>query len=75
MDKYFYQNGYCGYIRCNSLNPVRYEKEDTEAAYKKREMVCMNVENGKCSMGEECSVFNAAPEVIENEELLDDKKL
>ena len=69
MKKYYYQEGKCSLYGVHSKNPIVYESEtDTDLTYKRGQLVCEAVLQGKCDFVDNCPVLLDAPEVLEDDE-------
>lgn len=65
MEKYFYIEELCPLCHYRGLFPAVYERDGE--GYRRKAMVCRQVEDGKCQQSAGCPVFLAAPEQIPRE--------
>ena len=74
MKKFWYEEGMCRALGYKGQYPVTYTSED-KITYKRSCMSCSAIADGHCTQHETCEVFWAAPESMENNWQLRDKKM
>lgn len=74
MAKYYYEEGMCHVIGYKGQYPIAYTSEDGQM-YNKECMSCNAIANSNCTIHKTCKILLLAPESMENNWKLRDKKM